>query len=212
MRGVSPLRAARVGRDDGVWGWGKEERATAKLVQSHRSFSEQARKLLTSDGAEQHDQRADAIERRVRELLQLVVIDLSVDENAQEIFETLNARQVGRKLLDGCPALGKACRVRFEHVFSSAQRTCRGCDRSSFGGFWNRLCWLGPGHSGRGAFSTSQKSATSSRTVGDHYLSGAKPSSGRRCEAMSAAVCGAHKLFAAVAGIHSDAFRFSAVR
>ncbi len=35
---------------------------------------------------------ADALERAVRELLQLVVIDLTVDENAQEIFETLNAR------------------------------------------------------------------------------------------------------------------------
>ncbi|RDJ93654.1 hypothetical protein B4Q13_20470 [Lacticaseibacillus rhamnosus] len=28
----------------------------------------------------------------MRELLQLVVIDLTADENAQEIFETLNAR------------------------------------------------------------------------------------------------------------------------
>jgi hypothetical protein len=31
----------------------------------------------------------------VRELLQLVVIDLTADENAQEIFETLNARGAG---------------------------------------------------------------------------------------------------------------------
>lgn len=36
--------------------------------------------------------RANAIETAVRELLQMVVIDLSPDENAQEIFETLNAR------------------------------------------------------------------------------------------------------------------------
>jgi hypothetical protein len=33
-----------------------------------------------------------AIERTVRELMQMVVIDLAADENAQEIFETLNAR------------------------------------------------------------------------------------------------------------------------
>ena len=33
-----------------------------------------------------------AVETVVRELLQMVVIDLAVDENAQEIFETLNAR------------------------------------------------------------------------------------------------------------------------
>ena len=36
--------------------------------------------------------RAAAIETAVRELLQMVVIDLAADENAQEIFETLNAR------------------------------------------------------------------------------------------------------------------------
>jgi hypothetical protein len=34
---------------------------TARLVQSHRFFSEQARKWLTAEGAEQHHQRADAI-------------------------------------------------------------------------------------------------------------------------------------------------------
>ena len=38
-------------------------------------------------------ERAAAIETVVRELVQLVVIDLTVDENAQEIFETLNARR-----------------------------------------------------------------------------------------------------------------------
>jgi hypothetical protein len=36
--------------------------------------------------------RGAAIETVVRELLQMVVIDLAADENAQEIFETLNAR------------------------------------------------------------------------------------------------------------------------
>ena len=36
--------------------------------------------------------RAEKIEHAVRELLQIVVIDLTADENAQEIFETLNAR------------------------------------------------------------------------------------------------------------------------
>jgi uncharacterized protein with ParB-like and HNH nuclease domain len=72
--------------------YGVLKHQTSRLVQSHRFFSEQARKWLASEGVEQHHQRADAIERSVRELLQLVVIDLSVDENAQEIFETLNAR------------------------------------------------------------------------------------------------------------------------
>ena len=36
--------------------------------------------------------RAEKLEHAVRELLQIVVIDLTADENAQEIFETLNAR------------------------------------------------------------------------------------------------------------------------
>jgi hypothetical protein len=72
--------------------YGVLKHQTARLVESHRFFSGQARQWLTSEGEEQHHERADAIERSVRELLQLVVIDLSVDENAQEIFETLNAR------------------------------------------------------------------------------------------------------------------------
>jgi uncharacterized protein with ParB-like and HNH nuclease domain len=64
----------------------------AKLVQAHRFFAKQAKDWLALGGPETLQVRADAIERSVRELLQLVVIDLSVDENAQEIFETLNAR------------------------------------------------------------------------------------------------------------------------
>lgn len=66
--------------------------ANERMVQAHRFFSEQAREWLTSEGAEQIGTRASAIETVVRDLLQMVVIDLGVDENAQEIFETLNAR------------------------------------------------------------------------------------------------------------------------
>ena len=65
---------------------------SARLVNAHRFFSDQARAWLDAEGPEQHGSRADAIERSARELIQLVVIDLSADENAQEIFETLNAR------------------------------------------------------------------------------------------------------------------------
>ena len=65
---------------------------SAKLVHAHRFFSEQARAWLDIDDPEQRHVRAEAIERSVRELLQLVVIDLTAEENAQEIFETLNAR------------------------------------------------------------------------------------------------------------------------
>jgi hypothetical protein len=63
-----------------------------KMVEAHRFFSERARGWLNARGPEQVDERASAIDATVRELLQMVVIDLAVDENAQEIFETLNAR------------------------------------------------------------------------------------------------------------------------
>ena len=63
-----------------------------RMVQAHRFFSEQARQWLVSNGAEKSLTRGAAIERAVRDLLQVVVIDLTADENAQEIFETLNAR------------------------------------------------------------------------------------------------------------------------
>jgi hypothetical protein len=63
-----------------------------RMVLAHRYFSEQAREWLSLEGPEAVHQRAAAIETVVRDLLQMVVIDLAVDENAQEIFETLNAR------------------------------------------------------------------------------------------------------------------------
>ncbi len=53
---------------------------------------EQAREWLAEAGSDAVAARAVAIETVVRELLQIVVIDLTIDENAQEIFETLNAR------------------------------------------------------------------------------------------------------------------------
>jgi hypothetical protein len=63
-----------------------------RLVEAHRYFAEQARQWLQVNGPGDVSDRASALERTVRELLQMVVIDLTVDENAQEIFETLNAR------------------------------------------------------------------------------------------------------------------------
>ena len=68
------------------------EQRRERMVVAHRYFSEQAREWLSLEGAEAVQTRAAAIETVVRDLLQMVVIDLTVDENAQEIFETLNAR------------------------------------------------------------------------------------------------------------------------
>jgi hypothetical protein len=66
--------------------------AGERMVEAHRYFGEQARAWLALNGDEDIVARALAIETVARELLQMVVIDLAADENAQEIFETLNAR------------------------------------------------------------------------------------------------------------------------
>lgn len=63
-----------------------------RLVEAHRYFAEQARSWLHRNGPEDVAVRVEKLELTVRELLQLVVINLSAEENAQEIFETLNAR------------------------------------------------------------------------------------------------------------------------
>ena len=64
----------------------------ARLVQAHRFFAAATRNWLALNGPEEIALRAEALDHTVRELLQLVVIELTADENAQEIFETLNAR------------------------------------------------------------------------------------------------------------------------
>lgn len=63
-----------------------------RMVEAHRFFSQQARQWLAAGGQAEVEGRASVIETVVRELLQMVVIDLGMDENAQEIFETLNDR------------------------------------------------------------------------------------------------------------------------
>jgi len=68
------------------------DHADARLVQAHKYFFQQATEWLDEESVYSDDLRADALETAVSKLLQLVVIDLQVDENAQEIFETLNAR------------------------------------------------------------------------------------------------------------------------
>jgi Protein of unknown function DUF262/Protein of unknown function (DUF1524)/Restriction Enzyme Adenine Methylase Associated len=65
---------------------------THRLVLGHRYFSHQVRTWLREEGDLLVIKRAEMLEKTVRELLQLVVIDLAPQENAQEIFETLNAR------------------------------------------------------------------------------------------------------------------------
>lgn len=70
----------------------KLEHHSSRLAKAHQFFAQQCREWLNSDGPERVQAKAEAIERSARELLQIVVIDLTATENAQEIFETLNAR------------------------------------------------------------------------------------------------------------------------
>ncbi|MBL9076042.1 MAG: DUF262 domain-containing protein [Planctomycetes bacterium] len=63
-----------------------------RMVECHRYFTRRAREWLVAAGDDETAHRGAAIETVVRDLLQVVVIDLAADENAQEIFETLNAR------------------------------------------------------------------------------------------------------------------------
>ena len=64
----------------------------SKMALAHRFFSESAREWLLENGEDEAQQRAEVLDLCCRELLQIVVIDLAANENAQEIFETLNAR------------------------------------------------------------------------------------------------------------------------
>jgi Protein of unknown function DUF262/Protein of unknown function (DUF1524)/Restriction Enzyme Adenine Methylase Associated len=62
------------------------------IVKAHEFFSIQAADWLRMDGTSQEIVRGEALERAVRTFLNLVVIDLSADDDPQAIFETLNAR------------------------------------------------------------------------------------------------------------------------
>jgi hypothetical protein len=62
----------------------------SKMVQCHRYFAQQAHEWLHLD--ELVAERANALVQTVSVYLQLVVIELLPNEDAQEIFETLNAR------------------------------------------------------------------------------------------------------------------------
>ena len=64
---------------------------SSRLVKAHEYFAQQAREWLSRD-PEEVSNRASALVDAVATRLQLVVIDLKADEDAQEIFETLNAR------------------------------------------------------------------------------------------------------------------------
>jgi uncharacterized protein with ParB-like and HNH nuclease domain len=65
-----------------------------RMIDAHEFFAAKCREWLLADGIENAQKRAETLDRTLREYLEIVVIDLSVDENSQEIFETLNSRGV----------------------------------------------------------------------------------------------------------------------
>lgn len=70
--------------------YSKLEHAESRMVEAHQFFSASIESWLTE--FEDREKAAQALVLTIRSLLQIVVIDLLADEDAQEIFETLNAR------------------------------------------------------------------------------------------------------------------------
>jgi hypothetical protein len=68
---------------------GKLANAGTRMVAAHQFFSKSAEEWLAGPDKEK---RAHALVETISNQLQIVVIELQADEDAQEIFETLNAR------------------------------------------------------------------------------------------------------------------------
>jgi hypothetical protein len=71
---------------------GDAPREGARLAHAHQFFRERVADWVAADGLDDAPRRALALETAARTLFSVVVIDLTADEDAQEIFETLNAR------------------------------------------------------------------------------------------------------------------------
>jgi len=65
-----------------------------RILEAHEFFAAKSREWLIAEGESNTGRRGDILDKALREYLQIVVIDLSIDENSQEIFETLNSRGV----------------------------------------------------------------------------------------------------------------------
>jgi len=66
----------------------------SRFARAHKYFATEIRRFLLADGVEILEERAAALTMAMSENLKLVVISLDKGEDAQEIFETLNARGV----------------------------------------------------------------------------------------------------------------------
>ena len=74
-----------------------EQHRESSIVQAHEYFKQQVTTWL-DENPEENETRAEALERALANLLQMVVIDLAIAEDPHIIFETLNAR--GTPLLE----------------------------------------------------------------------------------------------------------------
>lgn len=70
--------------------YSKLEHSSSRMAEAHQYFSTRINEWFQESSS--LEKCADALVLTIRNLLQIVVIDLLVDEDAQEIFETLNAR------------------------------------------------------------------------------------------------------------------------
>lgn len=77
----------------GLIDYGTLEHRASRIVHAHQFFTKEAERWL-DDQANGFGlvKRANALERTISELIEMVVIRLAPEEDAQEIFETLNAR------------------------------------------------------------------------------------------------------------------------
>ena len=65
-----------------------------RILDAHEFFAAKCREWLAAAGDTESVHRGEILDKVLREYLEIVVIDLQVDENSQEIFETLNSRGV----------------------------------------------------------------------------------------------------------------------
>jgi uncharacterized protein with ParB-like and HNH nuclease domain len=68
--------------------------AEFRMIDAHEFFAAKCREWLIAEDEEKTQKRAEILDKTLREYLEIVVIDLAVDDNSQEIFETLNSRGV----------------------------------------------------------------------------------------------------------------------
>jgi hypothetical protein len=106
--------------------YAKLEHASSRMAEAHQYFSTQINEWL--QGGSSLEKSADALVLTIRNLLQIVVIDLLVDEDAQEIFETLNAR--------GTPLTAADLIKNF--VFQRLETTPRGAE-AAYHQYWQQF-------------------------------------------------------------------------